>query len=246
MSKDEFVIGIVGGMGSYATLNFFERILNAFPAEKEWERPRVIIDNRCTMPSRVRAVLYNEKENEVIDSIQESIEYLIEMGGENTSVILACNTSHIFLNAIFERNPLLEKYIVNIIEECAKNIKKDNIDEVFIIATEGTIDSRIYHKTFEKYGIKVKSPSKEGYAGMRYYIELIKQNKLNEQNIESFEKYLEDFNERYIILGCTEFSALYGKVQHVNENINIIDPLEIAINTLKCKWSSMNGNKDEK
>ena len=47
------VIGILGGMGSYATLHFFEAILNAFPAEKEWDRPRVLIDNRCTMPSRV-------------------------------------------------------------------------------------------------------------------------------------------------------------------------------------------------
>ena len=38
-------IGIVGGMGSYATLDFFRRILDAFPAEKEWDRPRIVIDN---------------------------------------------------------------------------------------------------------------------------------------------------------------------------------------------------------
>lgn len=43
-------IGIVGGMGSYATLDFFRRILDASPAEKEWDRPRAVIDNHCTMP----------------------------------------------------------------------------------------------------------------------------------------------------------------------------------------------------
>ena len=53
-------IGIIGGMGSYATLDFFSRLLAAFPAEKEWDRPRILIDNRCTMPSRVRAILYGE------------------------------------------------------------------------------------------------------------------------------------------------------------------------------------------
>ena len=55
MSKskyDKMVIGIVGGMGSYATLHFFQKLLEATPAEKEWDRPRIIIDNRCTMPSR--------------------------------------------------------------------------------------------------------------------------------------------------------------------------------------------------
>ena len=41
--SDNDVIGVVGGMGSYATLNFFGRLLDAFPATKEWERPRIII-----------------------------------------------------------------------------------------------------------------------------------------------------------------------------------------------------------
>lgn len=58
-------IGIVGGMGSYATLDFFRRLLNAFPAEREWDRPRIVIDNRCTMPSRVHAILYNEQPQKI-------------------------------------------------------------------------------------------------------------------------------------------------------------------------------------
>ena len=54
------VIGVLGGMGTYATINLFNQYAEMFPAEKEWERPRIIIDNRCTMPSRVRAYLYDE------------------------------------------------------------------------------------------------------------------------------------------------------------------------------------------
>lgn len=61
MKKEEFVIGVLGGMGTYATINFFEQYADIFRGEKEWDRPRIIIDNRCTMPSRVRAYLYNEK-----------------------------------------------------------------------------------------------------------------------------------------------------------------------------------------
>ena len=60
--QKDFVIGILGGMGTYATIYLFQEYVELFPAEKEWERPRIIIDNNCTMPSRVRAVLYNEKE----------------------------------------------------------------------------------------------------------------------------------------------------------------------------------------
>ena len=60
MVKKEFIIGILGGMGTYATIHLFEQYAELFKAEKEWDRPRIIIDNNCTMPSRVRAVLYDE------------------------------------------------------------------------------------------------------------------------------------------------------------------------------------------
>ena len=57
----EYVLGVLGGMGTYATIHLFQQYAEIFPAEKEWDRPRIIIDNNCTMPSRVRAILYNEK-----------------------------------------------------------------------------------------------------------------------------------------------------------------------------------------
>ena len=74
MSKKELVIGVLGGMGTYATINLFNEYADTFKAEKEWDRPRIIIDNRCTMPSRVRAYLYNEKTDELISEMTESMD----------------------------------------------------------------------------------------------------------------------------------------------------------------------------
>ena len=75
-------IGILGGMGSYATCGIFRRLLDAFPAEKEWERPRILIDNNCTMPSRVRAILYGENEERLIREMSESVDSLIRAGAD--------------------------------------------------------------------------------------------------------------------------------------------------------------------
>ena len=82
-------IGIVGGMGSYATLDFFRRILDAFPAEKEWDRPRIVIDNRCTMPSRVRAILYQEEKETIVKEMEDAVRGL-----------LSCGADHLVLDAI--------------------------------------------------------------------------------------------------------------------------------------------------
>ena len=70
---DDYVIGIVGGMGSYATVKFFERIVDSFPVEREWERPRIVIDNKCTMPSRVRSILYDENTDLLINELSDSV-----------------------------------------------------------------------------------------------------------------------------------------------------------------------------
>ena len=69
--KKDYTIGVLGGMGTYATIHLFQQYAEIFEAEKEWDRPRMIIDNRCTMPSRVRAFLYNENVDKLVDEMVE-------------------------------------------------------------------------------------------------------------------------------------------------------------------------------
>lgn len=120
---NEFTIGVLGGMGTYATINMFKQYADVFKAEKEWERPRIIIDNRCTMPSRVRAFLYKENVDELISEMFESMQYLMDAGA--TRIILACNTSHLFLPQIYDKIPQLKDRVVNIIDNCVDEIKSN-------------------------------------------------------------------------------------------------------------------------
>lgn len=86
----DLVIGVLGGMGTYATINLFKQYAEVFPAEKEWERSRIIIDNRCTMPSRVRAFLYHENSEKLIDKMADSIAGLLKMGGRKKNKNNSC------------------------------------------------------------------------------------------------------------------------------------------------------------
>lgn len=85
---NDYTLGIIGGMGSFATVDFFRRIVEAFPAEKEWERPHIIVDNFCTMPSRVRAILYNERREELVNDLSESTINMLRGGGKKNSACL--------------------------------------------------------------------------------------------------------------------------------------------------------------
>lgn len=227
------IIGVVGGMGSYATLHFFKRYLEIFPAEREWERPRIIIDNRCTMPSRVRAVIYNEKYDEVVKELADSIGHLLDAGCDY--IILACGTSHIFLEEVYKRIPGAKKNVLNIIETCAKYISDNKPEGEFsLLATEGSIQSGIYQNVFSKYDLNIIRPHDEALITFRKYIEAVKTNKIDDEILDSFIDLLNGQESNQIILGCTEFPVLYGMAakEKINDNITIFDPLEIALNKL--------------
>ena len=222
------VIGIVGGMGSYATLNIFKRILDSFEAEKEWDRPRIIIDNICTLPSRSRALLYNEKYEEVASGLASSVKGLINSGA--SIVILSSNTGHLFLNEIYNRVPESKKYIVNFIELLSNDLKKDNVKEVLLLGTEATVDFNIY-KDFLR-GINVITPNEEKVKEINYFIEIVKQNKINEEDILNFKNLLLSFENKNIILGCTELPVMYELVKEKIDK-NIYDPMDSFIKYLK-------------
>jgi len=45
-------IGVVGGMGPWATLDFFAKVLRLTPARRDQEHLRLIIDNNPQIPDR--------------------------------------------------------------------------------------------------------------------------------------------------------------------------------------------------
>lgn len=232
--KNNFVIGVLGGMGTYATINLFNEYAKVFPAIKEWDRPRIIIDNRCTMPSRVRAYLYNEKVDQLVNEMSESMDYLTKAGA--TRIILACNTSHLFLPKIYEKVPELKGKVLNIIENCVKKINEDNIKEVYLLGSEGTIDSKIFQNELAKYGITCNVPDENDYQILRDVIEAVKQDNYTD---EIKDKFLNLVNRsKYVILGCTELPILYNKYIDDITIDKAYDPLKLALLALKKEYEN--------
>ena len=240
MNDNEFIIGVLGGMGTFATINLFEQYANIFPAEKEWERPRIIIDNHCTMPSRVRAILYDENKNKLIAQMTDSLRLLINAGA--TNIILGCNTSHIFLPEIYKTYPEAEEKIINIIDTCVDTLIKNKINSVYLLATEGTILSNVYQQKLEKANIECLTPDDGELTDLRDCIEAVKQNNYTENIKRKFIDFIERHNT--CILGCTELPLLYKRYRsEINPNITVYDPLKLALYKVKENYIVATGGK---
>lgn len=225
-------IGVLGGMGTYATIHLFKQYAEIFPAEKEWDRPRIVIDNRCTMPSRVRAFLYNENVDQLVAEMADSMQYLTDAGCNR--IILACNTSHLFLPQIYHKVPEIEGKVVNIIHTCVEKISEDDIRQVYLLGSEGTIESGIYQNALEKRGIKCVVPERSEYGLLRECIEAVKQNKYTDVVEENFLKLLEGHNN--CILGCTELPIMYEKYREHISSRNIYDPLLLGLKKIRSEY----------
>ena len=224
-------IGIVGGMGSWATVDFFRRIIAAFPAQKEWERPRVLIDNYCTMPSRVRAILYDEKKEELIADLSASVQNLIRAGADR--IVLACNTSHAFLADVQKNVPESRGLIIDLIRECALHTSGKG-QNVFLIASEGTIAAGIYQNIFDEYGIPIENPTEDDQVQIRDFIEAVKQDQIDDAVLRKFVQFLDGGRCETVILGCTEIPVLHSMCVNrgYQSHKTVIDPLQCVIDRL--------------
>ncbi len=234
MNKKDFTIGVLGGMGTYATIHLFQQYAELFPAEKEWERPRIVIDNRCTMPSRVRAFLYNENKEQLVDEMAESMQNLVNAGCDR--IILDCNTSHLFLPMIYQKVPELEEKVVHIIQNCVDEVSKQSVIQVYVLGTEGTIDSGIYQNALKKYNIECLAPSEDEYYKLRDCIEAVKQNKYSDEVKSIFIELANRYNN--CILGCTELPILYEKYSKQIKS-NIYDPLYMALQHIHEEYENI-------
>ena len=212
-------IGILGGMGSYATADFFKRMIDAFPAEKEWDRPRLLIDNNCIMPSRVRAILYDEKVDELIAQMCQSVNNLSDCGAD--IIMLSCMTAHHFISYL----PHQEK-IINITELFRDAIKHEK--KMLVLCTEGSIDAKIWDNALPD--IELIYPNKDEMKEVRQFIEIVKTGKIQEHDKNIFAEFVNGLPCETVLLGCTELPILAKKVLI---NKRIYDPLESAIKYLK-------------
>lgn len=223
LKMSEKKLGIIGGMGPKATSVFFDNIVNKTVAKCDNEHINMVVLNNTKIPDRTKAIKSRKFKNilrEFLNAIRE-LEYL-----KVDNIAIPCNTACVFIKE-------LQKYtnipIINMVEETAKfiseNVEKENII-VGILATDGTIESRIYQEELQNYNIKSIIPDKE----MQLKIMDLIYNHIKRKGDGEIDVLEEIINKMvalgcdYVILGCTELSYFNYKYDIPN---SCIDPLEI-------------------
>lgn len=202
-------LGVIGGMGPEASCYYYENVIAHTDASKDQEHIDMVILSHATMPDRTEAIMSGDDKH-LIQLLQEDARTLESLGVAN--IAITCNTSHYFYNQI---QKAVQIPVINMIHESVAFAVKeyDNVKKIGIMATDGTINSRIYHKECRKMGVTPVKPSEERQKDVMSLIyDDIKSGRPGDRN--KFDRVMNEFVRKgcdAVILACTELSVFKGR-----------------------------------
>jgi aspartate racemase len=239
---DEKKIGVLGGMGPESTAELLVRITRCTPAAVEQDHLRVIIDSNPKIPNRTDGLLSGET-GPIIEALGRTARNLESAGADVIGI--PCNTAHAFLMDV---RAAVDVPVVDMIRETASRALEEHGDgtTVGLLATDGTLRSRLYHEALEALGLIPMAPSASGiqYAVMDA-LDAVKLHGVSDDASRALGAAvgnLQSEGATVLIAGCTEASLV---LQRYNPELPWLDPLQILAEALVREALGEDGVSEE-
>lgn len=150
----EKTVGIIGGLGPEATLDFFAKVLGKTEAESDQEHLHLLIDNNPKIPNRNEAVAGTGPSPG--PALAASARGLERAGAD--FLVMVCNAAHAFQRDIVEA---VEIPFVSIVEEtvAATLIRLPGVKSVGVLASSGCLDAKLYQTAFAGRSVAALVPT---------------------------------------------------------------------------------------
>ena len=231
------MIGILGGMGTQAGLDFCNKLAVINRGKTDQKYPLFILYNKSNIPKRPENLkrYYN-----VLKSLITGCRLLQK--NKCTFIVMPCNTAHYWRDDLQKKIsiPILsmpKEVFLHTKKSCKKNSK------IGILSTEATLKTGVYSRYFDK-NYKLVSPTKSLQKNsVNKAIKYVKMGKVKEAEkvLRSAVKYLLKIKCKKIILGCTELPIAifaYKSFKKVKESKVFIDPNLLLAHVSMKKYKS--------
>ena len=245
------MIGILGGMGTQAGLDFCNKLAVLNRGKIDQEYPLFILYNKSNIPGRPESIgsqtknLSNKstnktsraKYNKVLKSLLKGCKLLEK--NKCKFIVIPCNTAHYWFDDLQNK---INIPIINMPKEVFKFTKKKcKINsKVGLLATEGTLKTGVYKKFFEKDYQLIEPSQKIQKLSVNKAIKLVKMGnvKAAAKAIKPAIDSLIKMNCKKIILGCTELPIAifaFKSFKNVKSSKVFLDPNLILAHSAMVK-----------
>ncbi|WJR20081.1 aspartate/glutamate racemase family protein [Pseudomonas alloputida] len=226
-----FKLGIVGGVGPAATVDFMGKVVAATPAGRDQDHIKMVVEQNPQIPDRTANLLREETDPTM--AMYSTCKRLESAGAH--AIAIPCNTAHAFVDRI---QPHLRIPIVNMLMETARwiSLRYGRNKVLGLLATSGTVQSRVYHDAAHQAGLTIITPGVE-------YQSMVMESIYGERGVKAGHtqgicrtqllvaaEHLVELGAEVLILGCTELPLIeaHNEAFEVGgRTVALIDPTTI-------------------
>jgi len=229
------MIGILGGMGTQAGLDFCNKLSLINRGKTDQQYPLFILYNKSDIPKRPENI---KKYYNVLKSLIKGC--ILLQKNKCKFIVMPCNTAH------YWHMDLQKKIKIPIISmpkevylHSKKNCKKNS--KIGILCTEATLKTKVYNKYFDKNYNLISPKQSIQKTSVNKSIKLVKMGKVREAEkaIRPAVNYLIKNKCKKIILGCTELPIAifaYKSFKKIKKSKVFIDPNLLLANVAMKKY----------
>ncbi len=202
-------IGIIGGLGPEATIDYYRIIIDSYRKRQNGNHPEIIIYSVNMHEFCFKTK--HEEYDKVIGWLVNAVKSLHKAGAD--FVLISANTPHIVFDEVKALSPIP---MLSIVEETCNVAEKMGLKKVGLMGTKTTMSADFYQKVFSKKGISIVVPDEheQDYIDEKLFTEIAFSKIVEEtrQGLLSIVKRMtENKSIQGMILGCTELPLILAK-----------------------------------
>jgi len=215
------VIGVIGGMGPLATVEFQRLLVEATAASSDQGNIEVIVHNNPNIPDRTRSLALDGGDS-FARAIIASGRKLAHAGA--TVLVMPCVTAHARFDLIAHSLPVP---LIDMVRLTAHEVVAQGIPHpVGVLATDGTNGEGFVVGAFKEAGIETLIPDPPHQSEvMRAAYAVKSSHPRRSSGIIRAAQYLKTRGAESLLLGCTELSFYEPELRKV---LPTIEPMRVA------------------
>lgn len=183
-------LGVLGGMGPAATLDFLAKLQAATPAVRDQDHLRVLIDINPQVPDR------NTGEADPGPVLADMARGLVAQGAQVLAI--ACNTAHAFADKVRSAGVPL----IDMIEVACEAARDAGARRVGVLGTPLALS--LYTERLRAMGLEAVAPDADGQARFMTLLYRIKAGDLGPEVSKGMRTVADALGADAVIAGCTE------------------------------------------
>lgn len=222
------VLGILGGMGPEATINFQQELLAETPAEIDQDHIVTLVSNDPKIPDRNAAIL--DGSESPLPRLQINAKTLEEAGAD--VIAMPCNTAHYYYGDIEDS---IDAEFINMIQTASNTLEQNGVERAGLLATKTVLDVGIYDSYFANSPVDIVAPKDKSRLMEAIYAVKRGDHREATQTLIPVIEYLERHGCEALLVGCSDLSVL-----SIESELTEYDPI-----TLLARESIERVNEEE-